>query len=95
MKLLTAFAVTVLSLSFGANAFAQSVPHGPTRAEVRAQLVEAEADGLVHTPKHDYPPSAQSVARTREIYAVQHGTDNAGLTKTADQADAHWAAASN
>jgi hypothetical protein len=86
MKLLTAFAVTVLSLSFGANAFAQSSPSGLTRAEVRAQLVQAEADGLVPSPKEDYPPSAQAIARSKEIYAVRHGTDVASMTKTASTA---------
>ncbi|MFM0175575.1 DUF4148 domain-containing protein [Paraburkholderia sediminicola] len=83
MKLLTAFAVTVLSLSFGANAFAQSSPHELTRAEVRAQLLQAEADGLVPAPKEDYPPSAQAIARNREIYSIRHGTDGASMTKTA------------
>ncbi|MFM0374409.1 DUF4148 domain-containing protein [Paraburkholderia aspalathi] len=95
MKLLTAFAVTALSLSFGANAFAQSSTGGLTRAEVHAQLVQAEADGLVPAPKSDYPPSAEAVARNREIYAIQHGTDAASLTKTAGSAAAHSESASN
>ena len=86
MKLLTAFAVTVLSLSFGVNAFAQSSPPGLTRAEVHAQLIQAEADGLVPAPKADYPPSAQAIARNREIYAIQHGTDSTELTKTTGSA---------
>lgn len=43
MKLLTAFAVIAFSLSFGANAFAQSSTGGLTRAEVYAQLVQAVA----------------------------------------------------
>ncbi|MFM0201768.1 DUF4148 domain-containing protein [Paraburkholderia fungorum] len=95
MKLLTAFAVTLLSLSFGANAFAQSSPPGLTRAEVRSQLVEAEGEGLVHAPKTDYPPSAQAVARNREIYAIQHGADGTSLTKTASAVDVHSESASN
>ncbi|MFL9984628.1 DUF4148 domain-containing protein [Paraburkholderia sediminicola] len=95
MKLLTAFAITALSLSFGANAFAQSSTSGMTRAEVRAQLVQAEADGLVPAPKNDYPPSAEAVAHNREIYAIRHGTDGASLTKTAGSAGVRSESASN
>ncbi|MFM0740430.1 DUF4148 domain-containing protein [Paraburkholderia xenovorans] len=86
MKLLAAFACTVLSLSFGANAFAQSSSQALTRADVRAQLAEALADGLVPTPKADYPPSAQAIARNREIYAIQHAGASDGSTNTAQAA---------
>jgi hypothetical protein len=72
MKLLTAIALAALSLPFGANAFAQTSTSGLTRAEVRAQLIQAEADGLVPAPKNDYPPRAQTIARNREIYALRH-----------------------
>ncbi|WP_406868889.1 DUF4148 domain-containing protein [Paraburkholderia fungorum] len=95
MKLLTAFAVIAFSLSFGANAFAQSSPGSLTRAEVYAQLVQAEADGLVPAPRSDYPPSAEAVARNREIYAIRHGTDAASPTTTTDSAAAHSESASN
>ncbi|MFM0100141.1 DUF4148 domain-containing protein [Paraburkholderia nemoris] len=92
MKLLTAIAVAALSLPFGATAFAQSNPSGLTRAEVVAQLQQAQAEGLVPTSNNDYPPTAKEIARNREIYAIQHGGDGAGAVKTAaDQA----AAASN
>ena len=87
MKLLTAFAVTVLSLSFGTNAFAQTSPHGLTRAEVKSQLVEAQAEGLVPAPRNDYPPSVQSIARNREIYAIQHNTDGAHVKQAANPLD--------
>ncbi|TDY16674.1 uncharacterized protein DUF4148 [Paraburkholderia sp. BL6665CI2N2] len=95
MKLLTAFAVTVLGLSFGANAFAQTSPHELTRAEVQSQLVEAEAEGLVPAPKSDYPPSAQAVARNREIYAIQRRTDGARFTKRANPVDVSSESTSN
>ncbi|BCF92192.1 DUF4148 domain-containing protein [Paraburkholderia largidicola] len=72
MKLPTLFAVTVLGLAFGANAFAQTPSHSVTRAEVHAQLVEAQADGLLPVPKNDYPPSADTIARNKELYAIQH-----------------------
>lgn len=83
MKLLTAIAVAALSLPFGANAFAQTTSSGLTRAEVIAQLKQAQAEGLVPTPTNDYPPSAATIARNREIYAIQHGTDGTDAMKTA------------
>ncbi|CAB3792572.1 hypothetical protein LMG28614_03559 [Paraburkholderia ultramafica] len=72
MNLPTSIAVTALGLVFGANAFAQSTTPELTRAEVRAQLVQAEADGLVPTRNNDYPPSAVTIARNKEIYAIRH-----------------------
>lgn len=83
MKLLTAFAVTALSLTFGANAFAQTTSSGLTRAEVMAQLQQAQAEGLVPSSRSDYPPSDAEIARNREIYAIQHHTDGAGTVSTA------------
>ncbi|MFP3565111.1 DUF4148 domain-containing protein [Paraburkholderia sp. SIMBA_030] len=82
MKLLTAVALAALSLPFGTNAFAQTSTSGLTRAEVHAQLVEAEADGLVPAPKNDYPPSAQTVAHNRELYAIRH-QDSGGTASAA------------
>lgn len=85
MKLLTAIAIAALSLPFGANAFAQTIPSGLTRAEVMAQLHEAQVDGIVPTRSNDYPPSAATVERNRELYAIQHGTDGAKSLRTADE----------
>lgn len=84
MKLLTAIAVAALSLPFGANAFAQSNPSGLTHADVIAQLRQAQAEGLVPAPKNDYPPSAATIARNREVYAIQHATEGANEVKTAE-----------
>ncbi|ASW00945.1 DUF4148 domain-containing protein [Paraburkholderia aromaticivorans] len=86
MKLLTAFAVAALSLTFGASAFAQTSTSGLTRAEVVAQLQQAQAEGLLPTTDGDYPPTAAEVARNREIYAIQHGTHEAGAVRTAGTA---------
>lgn len=85
MKLLAAIAIAALSLPFGANAFAQTSSHGLTRAEVNAQLHEAQVDGVVPTRNNDYPPSTATVQRNRELYAIQHGTDGAKSLRTADQ----------
>ncbi|MCX4173188.1 MULTISPECIES: DUF4148 domain-containing protein [Paraburkholderia] len=95
MKLLTAIAVAALSLPFGATAFAQSSPSGLTRAEVIAQLKQAQAEGLVPVRNNDYPPSATEIARNREIYAIQHGGNGADATKTAGVPAAQTESASN
>ncbi|MGF6935948.1 hypothetical protein OKW41_005110 [Paraburkholderia sp. UCT70] len=89
MKLLTAIAVAALSLPFGANAFAQTTSSGLTRAEVIAQLKQAQAEGLVPTSKSDYPPTAAEIARNREIYAIQHGTHGTEAIRTAGMPAAH------
>jgi hypothetical protein len=80
MKLLTAMILAALTLPFGANAFAQSSAPQLTRAEVRAQLIEAQQQGLVPTNRDNYPPTEQQIARNREIYAIQHGQDGAAAT---------------
>ncbi|MFL9962345.1 DUF4148 domain-containing protein [Paraburkholderia sediminicola] len=95
MKLLTAIAVAALSLPFGANAFAQTTSSGLTRADVIAQLQQAQAEGLVPVRTNDYPPSETTIARNREIYAIQHGTDHAGEMATAGGAAGQAGPASN
>lgn len=95
MKLFTAVAVTALGLVFGANAFAQTSPSGLTHADVMAQLHEAQAEGLLPTRKNDYPPSATEVARNRELYAIEHRTDNAAAVRTAQVPAANAESASN
>ena len=95
MKLLTACVVAALGLSFGANAFAQSASSGLTRAEVRAQLAQAQADGYVPTSENDYPPTDAAIARNREIYAIQHGVDGHGAMRTAGAVAVHPESAAN
>jgi len=58
-------------------AFAQASASGPTRADVVADLIQAERDGTLPTSNWDYPPSAQTIARNRELYAVAHGEPRA------------------
>ncbi|MEM5339329.1 DUF4148 domain-containing protein [Paraburkholderia azotifigens] len=68
------------------SASAQSVSTGKTRAQVRAELVQAQREGFVPAPKYDYPPGAEVVQRNAELYAIQHGGDN---TRTVMQTPAH------
>ncbi|VWC07718.1 hypothetical protein BPS26883_05216 [Burkholderia pseudomultivorans] len=82
MKIVAAFVLATLSLPFGAAAFAQSAQAPLTRAEVRQQLIEAQADGLLPSNRNDYPPSQDEIARNRARYAAQH----AGAMPTATAA---------
>ncbi|HIC7210549.1 DUF4148 domain-containing protein [Burkholderia stabilis] len=72
MKLVAAFVLAALSLPFGTQAFAQSTQAPITRTEIRQQLIDAEADGLLPSNRNDYPPSASEIARNRQLYATQH-----------------------
>ena len=64
-------------------AFAQTSSSGVTRAEVIADLVQAERDGIVPTSNSDYPPSAATVARNRELYAIAHGDQRTAMAAAA------------
>ncbi|HEV3423454.1 MAG TPA: DUF4148 domain-containing protein [Paraburkholderia sp.] len=88
MKLIRYAALATMAgamLTFGQAAFAQSADPtgamtppaasantGKTRAEVRAELVQAEAQGLLPVGENNYPPTAQQIARNREIYQIRH-----------------------
>ncbi|WP_321781807.1 DUF4148 domain-containing protein [Burkholderia pyrrocinia] len=72
MKIVAAFVVAALSLPFGTQAFARSTQVPLTRAEVRQQLIDAEAGGLLPSNRNDYPPSHAEIARNRQLYAIQH-----------------------
>jgi hypothetical protein len=41
---------------------------GKTRAEVYAELVQAQKDGILPLNKNDYPPSEQTIQRNRDLY---------------------------
>ena len=70
------------ALSAPMVAFAQTPDHELTRADVIAQLVQAQRDGTLPTSNWDYPPSAQTIARNRALYAIAHGDRNTALAAT-------------
>ncbi|MDC6133734.1 DUF4148 domain-containing protein [Burkholderia gladioli] len=51
-----------------APAFAKVDNNGLTRDEVRMQLIDAQRAGWVPSSDADYPPSAATVARNRELW---------------------------
>ncbi|WGY73022.1 DUF4148 domain-containing protein [Burkholderia cepacia] len=72
-RLIAAAALLALAIGTPVAAFAQASSSGPTRADVIADLVQAQRDGTVPTSNWDYPPSTQTIARNRELYAIAHG----------------------
>jgi hypothetical protein len=79
-KLIAAAALLALSIGAPAFAFAQTSAGGLTRAQVIADLAQAERDGTVPAPNWDYPPSAQTIERNRELYAIAHGERDVVVT---------------
>ncbi|KUZ34010.1 DUF4148 domain-containing protein [Burkholderia territorii] len=72
-RLTAAAALLVLTLGAPVAALAQQASQGLTRAEVLADLVQAQRDGTVPTSNWDYPPSNRTIARNAELYAIAHG----------------------
>jgi hypothetical protein len=65
---LTLLAVTAsLCAALAAQA---ALAQGKTRAQVQQELAQARHDGLVPISKTSYPPSAEQIARNRELHAV-------------------------
>ena len=70
-------------------AFSQTAPapagtdkqatQGKTRAQVHAELIEAQRAGVIPTTDIDYPPSDDTIKRNQELYRIAHkGQDTAG-----------------
>jgi hypothetical protein len=65
------------SLTLSATAFAElpssSQPGqngAKSRAQVRAELVDAQHHGVIPAKKTDYPPSADTVKQNRQTHAI-------------------------
>jgi hypothetical protein len=83
MKPLATFAITAIALISGVNAYAQSTSSSLTRADVYAQLVQAQADGILPYHRTDYPPSPATIARNKELYVLRHRHDQTNATASA------------
>ncbi|MGS0894265.1 DUF4148 domain-containing protein [Burkholderia stagnalis] len=84
--LIAAAALLAVALGTPLAAFAQASSSGLTRAEVVADLIQAQRDGLVPTPNNDYPPSADTILRNRELYAIAHGEQDTATASTSTPA---------
>jgi Domain of unknown function (DUF4148) len=59
---------------------------GKTRAQVRSELLQAEEAGLLPTPRNDYPPSAETIARNRARFQqIEHVWKQDGQLTASDQ----------
>jgi hypothetical protein len=63
--ILTCAAAPVLAQSSDA-------PQGKTRAEVRAELIQAYRDGTIPTTDGDYPPSQSTIDLNRARFAASN-----------------------
>lgn len=62
------------------------VTHGKTRAQVRAELLQAEEAGLVPVRRNDYPPSAETVAHNRvRFQQIEQAWKAGGQLTASDQ----------
>jgi hypothetical protein len=74
MKTFAAATLAVLISAVAGTAMADTTSStGLTRAEVRAQLVQAERDGTIPTNDVNYPPTPAQVAQNRATYKAQFG----------------------
>jgi hypothetical protein len=55
-----------------ADGSSSSGASGKTRAEVYAELIQAQKDGLVPVPRVQYPPSSELIRRNQELYRLTH-----------------------
>jgi Domain of unknown function (DUF4148) len=77
--------LAVAALGATLNAFAQDTsPAGKSRAQVRQELIQAEADGVLPNSRNDYPPSTEAIARNRVLYQIRtQGTYASGTPTSA------------
>ncbi|NPT35796.1 DUF4148 domain-containing protein [Paraburkholderia xenovorans] len=66
-KLIT-LSVVALTMIASASQIAQA--QGKSRAQVNQELVQAQHDGVIPHSKTQYPPSADRIARNKELHAI-------------------------
>jgi hypothetical protein len=81
--------ILLASLSFGVAAQASAQTSGLTRADVKQQLVRAEAQGLLPSSGTQYPPNARTIARNRAIYDARYDSDSTARTSYGGVSDQH------
>jgi len=66
LSLSVAAAAALLFAFATQNALAQ----GKSRAEVQQELAQARHDGVIPVSKTSYPPTAEQMARNRQLHAI-------------------------
>ncbi|MFM0738928.1 DUF4148 domain-containing protein [Paraburkholderia xenovorans] len=71
------YSLMIVAVSLSASALAQQAPAtGKSRADVRQELVQAQHDGVIPTPKTRYPADDQTIQRNQELHAITtHGNE--------------------
>jgi len=81
-SLITTFLVAATLIVPAAASFAQS-SNGPiTRAQVKAQVVEAEQQGTLHQSKVHYPPAAPWTTHTQSAPDASYGATMYGSSQS-------------
>lgn len=74
-----AYWIAALLITIPALSFAQASNEPVTRAEVMAQVVQAEQDGTLHQSKVHYPPAQPGAAFADNAFgSSQEGSSQAG-----------------
>lgn len=76
MKNFARFILAAFAVGFAGHTIAQT--SGVTREQVKQELIQAQAQGLLPSSHNDYPPSARTIARNKTIYAIRHSSEHAG-----------------
>ncbi|WP_063532639.1 DUF4148 domain-containing protein [Burkholderia sp. MSMB1589WGS] len=74
LRFLAAAAAVAASALTATAALASTpdAPQGKTRAQVRAELIQAYRDGVIPTSDGDYPPSQATIDANRARLAATH-----------------------
>lgn len=83
MKSLMSAIIVASILAIPALSFARQTNGPLTRAEVRAQLVTAERDGLLHQSNSQYPKTVPASSRTATAFDISgYGPTVGGSSQT-------------
>jgi hypothetical protein len=64
-------------------AFGESAPHGKTRAEVQAELIQARNAGTFDEPDSTYPEGQMRATATQAVGGATSGGSETGLSPAA------------
>ncbi|MFM0732640.1 DUF4148 domain-containing protein [Paraburkholderia sediminicola] len=84
MKVLMSAIIIAGSVAMPAVSFAQQTNGPLTRAEVRAQLITAEREGMVHQSNSQYPKTVPTSEKAATAFDMsEYGSAVGGSTQTA------------
>jgi hypothetical protein len=69
LSVTVAVAVTAVTLLTGFAA-PNTLAQGKSRADVQQELAQARHDGVIPVSKTNYPPTAEQMARNKQLHAI-------------------------